>query len=133
MLQAAQKAAIGTKLEFLAVSVLTSWNKSNLEQIGINHEVRDQVKKLISLAQQANVSGVIASAQDIELTRQISKDIKIFCPGIRGDQNIQDQKRTLSYKEFNTIADDKCFAVIGRPIYDGEPLENIKNIINSAK
>ena len=133
MLQAAQEAAIGTKLEFLAVSVLTSWNKSNLEQIGINHEVRDQVKKLISLAQQANVSGVIASAQDIELARQISKDIKIFCPGIRGDQNIQDQKRTLSYKEFNTIADDKCFAVIGRPIYDGEPLENIKNIINSAK
>ena len=45
--------------------------------------------------------------------------MKIFCPGIRGEGNKQDQKRTLSYKEFIEIADDKCFAVIGRPIYEG--------------
>ena len=133
MLLAAQKAAAGTSLEFLAVSILTSWEKSNLEQIGIMHEVKDQVKILIELANQAKLSGIIASAQDIGLARQISKDIKIFCPGIRGNQNTQDQKRTLSYKEFNSIADDKCFAVIGRPIYEGDPLENIKKIINSAK
>mgnify|MGYP006100106655 CR=1 FL=1 len=133
MLLAAQKAAAGTSLEFLAVSILTSWEKSNLEQIGIMHEVKDQVKILIELANQAKLSGIIASAQDIGLARQISKDIKIFCPGIRGDQNTQDQKRTMSYKEFSAIADDKCFAVIGRPIYEGDPLENIKKIINSTK
>ena len=133
MLQAAQKAAAGSNLEFLAVSVLTSWNKKNLEEIGIISDVKDQVKKLINLSTQANLSGIIASAQDIELAREISKDIKIFCPGIRGSQNKQDQKRTLSYKEFNSIADDKCFAVIGRPIYEGDPLENIKKIISSAK
>jgi len=133
MLQAAQKAAIGSNLEFLAVSILTSWNKQDLEQIGINREIKDQVKILISLAHQAKLSGIIASAQDIKLARQISKDIKIFCPGIREDQNTQDQKRTLSYKEFNAMADDKCFAVIGRPIYEGDALKNIKNIINSAK
>jgi hypothetical protein len=39
----------------------------------------------------------------------------------------------LSYKEFNDVADDKCFAVIGRPIYEGNPLENIKKIINTAE
>jgi len=133
MLEEAQKAATGTSLEFLAVSVLTSWNKNNLEQIGITHDVKDQVKILIELANKAKLSGIIASAQDIKIARAISKDIKIFCPGIRGDQNYQDQKRTLSYKEFNAIADDKCFAVIGRPIYEGNPLENIKKIINSAK
>jgi orotidine-5'-phosphate decarboxylase len=132
MLQAAQKAASNTGLEFLAVSILTSWDKKDLEQIGITNEVRDQVKLLISLACKAKLSGVIASAQDIVLARQISKEIKIFCPGIRGMQNTQDQKRTLSYKEFNAIADDKCYAVIGRPIYEGNALENIKNIINSA-
>jgi orotidine-5'-phosphate decarboxylase len=133
MLQAAQKAANGTNLEFLAVSILTSWDKKNLEQIGIKSEVKDQVKLLINLACQAKLSGVIASAQDIGLIRQVSKEIKIFCPGIRGSLNTQDQKRTLSYKEFNTIADDKCYAVIGRPIYEGDALKNIKNIINSAK
>ena len=132
MLQAARKAASGTSLEFLAVSVLTSWNKKDLEQIGFTNDVNEQVKLLIKLACQAKLSGIIASAQDINLARKISKEIKIFCPGIRGNQNTQDQKRTLSYKEFNAIADDKCFAVIGRPIYEGNALENIKNIINSA-
>jgi orotidine-5'-phosphate decarboxylase len=132
MLQAAQKASNGTNLEFLAVSVLTSWDKKDLELIGITSEVKEQVKLLVNLACQAKLSGVIASAQDIVLVRQISKGIKIFCPGIRSGQNIQDQKRTLSYKEFNAIADDKCYAVIGRPIYEGNALENIKNITNSA-
>ena len=131
MLEAARKAADGTNLEFLAVSILTSWNKKDLEYIGINNNVNEQVKLLIKLACEAKLSGIIASAQDIALARQISKDIKIFCPGIRGGQNTQDQKRTLSYKEFNSTADDKCFAVIGRPIYEGDALENIKKIINS--
>ena len=36
-------------------------------------------------------------------------------------------------KEFNSIADDLTYCVIGRPIYEGNALENIKNIINSAK
>jgi len=132
MLQAAQIAARGTKLEFLAVSILTSWDKKDLEQIGFMNDVESQVQLLINLACKAKLSGVIASAKDIPLARQISKEIKIFCPGIRIDQNTQDQKRTLSYKEFNTIADDKCYAVIGRPIYEGNALENIKTIINSA-
>ena len=132
MLQAAQESANGTGLEFLAVSILTSWDKKDLSQIGITNEVEDQVKLLINLACKAKLAGVIASAQDIVLARQISKEIKIFCPGIRGDQNIQDQKRTLNYKEFNAIADDKCFAVIGRPIYEGDALKNIKSIIKSA-
>ena len=133
MLKAAKKASIGTGLEFLAVSILTSWDKNNLQEIGITREIKDQVKILIKLACRAKLSGIIASAQDIKLARKISKDIKIFCPGIRGGQKIQDQKRTLNYKEFNNIADDKCFAVIGRPIYEGDSLKNIKKIINSAK
>ena len=133
MLETAQKTTTGNSLEFLAVSILTSWNKSNLEQIGIMSSMEDQVKILINLAREAKLSGIIASAQDISIARQISRDIKIFCPGIRGEYNNQDQKRTLSYKEFSAIADDKCFAVIGRPIYEGDPLENIKKIINSAK
>ena len=133
MLQAAQDAAAGTNLEFLAVSVLTSWDRKDLELIGIKDEVKDQVKRLIELSNQAKLSGVIASAQDIDLVRSVSKDLKIFCPGIRANEDKQDQKRTLSYKEFTSIADDLTYCVIGRPIYEGKPLENIKNIINSAK
>ncbi len=133
MLLAAQKIVNNTNLELLAVSVLTSWNKKDLENTGINSDIDDQVKLLIKLACKAKISGVIASAKDINLARQVSKEIKIFCPGIRGNFDKQDQKRTLSYKEFNDVADDKCFAVIGRPIYEGNALENIKDIINYVK
>ena len=133
MLKAAKNAASGSNLEFLAVSILTSWNEKDLEKIGIKNSIKDQVKILITLAREAGLSGVIASGQDIKIAREVSKEMKIFCPGIRGEGNKQDQKRTLSYKEFIEIADDKCFAVIGRPIYEGNPLENIKKIIHSAK
>ena len=64
----------------------------------------------------------------------LSKDLKIFCPGIRGDEDKKhDQKRVMSYANFLKIADDKCFAVIGRPIIEGDPVQNIKKIIQSVK
>jgi len=132
MLQAAKKTAEGS-LQLLAVSILTSWNENDLKKIGIERPVKEQVEILINLANEAKLSGVIASAQDIRLVRSISKSLVIFSPGIRGNSNTQDQKRTLSYKEFNTFSDDKCFCIIGRPVCEkGDPLENLKNIINSA-
>ena len=38
---------------------------------------------------------------------------------------------TATVTEVNAIADDKCYAVIGRPIYEGNALENIKAIIKN--
>ena len=129
MLKAAQESSADTEL--LGVTVLTS--QSNLDGIGIKNSVKDQIKLLVNLAIKANLSGVIASAQDISLVRSLSKKIKIFCPGIRSGDNKQDQKRVMSYADFSKIADDKCFAVIGRPIIEGDPLKNIKKIIKSAQ
>ena len=129
MLKAAQESSADTEL--LGVTVLTS--QSNLDGIGIKNSVKDQIKLLVNLAIKANLSGVIASAQDISLVRSLSKEIKIFCPGIRSGDNKQDQKRVMSYADFSKIADDKCFAVIGRPIIEGDPLKNIKKIIKSAQ
>ena len=128
MLKAAQENS--SEIELLGVTVLTS--ESNLESIGVKNSVKDQIKLLVNLAIKAKLSGVIASAQDIELVRSQSKDLKIFCPGIRSGEEKQDQKRVMSYSNFSKIADDKCFAVIGRPIIEGDPVQNIKKIIQSA-
>ena len=39
----------------------------------------------------------------------------------------------MSYANFSKIVDKKCFAVIGRPIYEnGDPIQNLKKIIKSA-
>ena len=129
MLKAAQENS--SEIELLGVTVLTS--ESNLESIGVKNSVKDQIKLLVNLAIKAKLSGVIASAQDIELVRSQSKDLKIFCPGIRSGEEKQDQKRVMSYSNFSKIADDKCFAVIGRPIIEGDPVQNIKKILQSAK
>ena len=130
MLKAAQEAT-DDSIELLGVTVLTS--QSNLENIGVNNSVEDQIKLLVNLAIKADISGVIASAQDISIIRSLSKNLKVFCPGIRSGDDKQDQKRVMSYANFSKIADDKCFAVIGRPIIEGDPVQNIKKIIQSTK
>ena len=124
MLKAAQEAA--GRLELLGVTVLTSQSAS-----------KDQVKVLANLAIKSGLSGVIASAQEYESVRFLSKKLKIFCPGIRGvEDKKHDQKRVMSYSEFCKISknDSIAFAVIGRPIYEnGDAGQNIKKIIHSAK
>ena len=123
MLKAAQDAS--GQLELLGVTVLTSQSSS-----------KDQVKLLTNSAIKSKLKGVIASAQEYESVRSLSKDLKIFCPGMRGaDDKKHDQKRVMSYSEFCKISkdDNKAFAVIGRPIYEGDASINVKKIINSAK
>ena len=129
MLKAAQEAA--GSIELLGVTVLTS--QSNLEGVGVKNSIENQIKLLVNLAIKAGISGVIASAQDVSLVRSLSKELKIFCPGIRSGEDKQDQKRVMSYADFSKIADDKCFAVIGRPIIEGDPVQNIKKIIQSVE
>jgi len=129
MLKAAQESSGG--IELLGVTVLTS--QSDLEGLGVKNSVKDQIKLLVNLAIKANLSGVIASAQDLSLVRSLSKELKIFCPGIRNGDAKQDQKRVMSYAGFSKIADEKCFAVIGRPIIEGDPVQNIKKIIQSVE
>ena len=129
MLKAAQEAA--GSIELLGVTVLTS--QSNLEGVGVKNSIENQIKLLVNLAIKAGISGVIASAQDVLLIRSLSKELKIFCPGIRSGEDKQDQKRVMSYADFSKIADDKCLAVIGRPIIEGDPVQNIKKIIQSAQ
>ena len=129
MLNSAKEAA--DSIELLGVTVLTS--QSNLQNLGIKNSIKDQVKILVELANKSKLAGVISSAQDLSLVRSISKDLKIFCPGIRGQNDkMNDQKRVMSYADFTKTADSKCFAVIGRPIIEGDPVQNIKKIIQSS-
>ena len=124
MLRAAKEAA--GSLELLGVTVLTSQSAS-----------KEQVKLLADLGIKSGLSGIIASAQEYASVRSLSKDLKIFCPGIRGlEDKKDDQKRVMSYSEFCRISknDDKAFAVIGRPIYEsGDAGQNIKKIIQSVQ
>ena len=130
-LNAANQAARKINLNLLGVSVLTSFGDEDLEDLGFNDKVVDQVKRLIKIAKEANLYGVICSPLEIKMIKKIAPSLKCFTPGIRNTEKKNDQKRTLSANEAFKEGSD-CL-IIGRPITIGNPKENIKNILSSIE
>ena len=130
-LNAANQAARKINLNLLGVSVLTSFGDEDLEDLGFNDKVEDQVKRLIKIAKEANLYGVICSPLEIKMIKKIAPNLKCFTPGIRNTEKKNDQKRTLSANEAFKEGSD-CL-IIGRPITIGNPKENIKNILSSIE
>jgi len=128
-LKAANQAAQEINLNLLGVSVLTSFSNEDLENLGFKNNVEDQVKKLIKIAMEAKLYGVICSPLEIKMIKKIAPRIKCFTPGIRMEDTKDDQKRTMNANE--AIKEGSDCLIIGRPITKGNPKENIKNILSS--
>jgi len=128
-LKAANQTAQEININLLGVSVLTSFNKEDLEVLGFNNNIEDQVKRLIKIAMQANLYGVICSPLEIRMIKKIAPKLKCFTPGIRMEDTKDDQKRTMSANE--AIKEGSDCLIIGRPITKGDPKKNIKNILSS--
>ena len=128
-LKAANQAAQDINLNLLGVSILTSFGDEDLEKLGFNNKVEDQVKKLIKIAMEANLYGVICSPREIKMIKKIAPNLKCFTPGIRMGEVKDDQKRTMNANE--AIQEGSDCLIIGRPITKGNPKENIKNILSS--
>ena len=128
-LKAANRAAQEINVNLLGVSVLTSFKDEDLKSLGFNSKVEDQVKRLIKIAMKANLYGVICSPLEVKLIKEISQDLKCFTPGIRVGKAKDDQKRTMSANEAIKAGSD--YLIIGRPITEGNPKENIKRILSS--
>ncbi len=105
----------------LAVTVLTSLSDDDLRAMGFAGSTGDVVLTLSKIAQDAGVTGVVASAQDIEAIRNVcGPEFLIVTPGMRGALKIQgdDQKRTLSPGE--AVRRGADYLVVGRPIRTAE-------------
>ena len=128
-LKAANQAAQEINLNLLGVSVLTSFADEDLESLGFRNKVEDQVQKLIKIAMDADLYGVICSPLEIKMIKEITPNLKCFTPGIRMKSTKDDQKRTMNANE--AIKEGSDCLIIGRPITEGNPKENIKNILSS--
>ena len=128
-LKAANQTAQEINLSLLGVSVLTSFDDEDLKSLGFANRVEDQVKRLIKIAMEANLHGVICSPLEIKMIKEIAPKLKCFTPGIRTEEARDDQKRTMSANEAIKAGSD-CL-IIGRPITKGNPKENIKKILLS--
>ena len=51
--------------------------------LGFKDKVEDQVKRLIKIAMEANLYGVICSPLEIKMIKKIAPKLKCFTPGIR--------------------------------------------------
>lgn len=115
----------------LAVTVLTSLNNADLQEIGFQKNTGELVLHLAGLAKDAGVSGVVASPQDIAMLRKkIGNEFVIVTPGIRSGAETKkdDQKRTLS--AYDAIKAGADYIVVGRPIrMASEPLEACRQIV----
>ena len=98
-LKEANKVACAIDLKLLGVSVLTSFSDNDLESLGFNNKVEDQVKKLIKIAMDADLYGVICSPLEVKMIKEISPKLKCFTPGIRMGNAKDDQKRTMKPNE----------------------------------
>ena len=128
-LKAANQTAQKNNINLLGVSVLTSFDDKDLENLGFNSKVKDQVKRLIKIAMEAKLYGVICSPHEVKMIKEIAPQLKCFTPGIRMGNTKDDQKRTMNANE--AIKEGSDCLIIGRPITKGNPKENIKKILSS--
>jgi len=129
MLKAAVEAS-GPRLNILAVTVLTSLNDQQLQEIGVAGRTTDQVLRLAALAQTAGCRGVVASPQEVRHLRQaFGGGLVIVSPGIRpagADKN--DQQRIATPRE--AIRAGASHLVVGRPITDAnDPAQAVEAIL----
>jgi orotidine-5'-phosphate decarboxylase len=118
----------------VGVTVLTSMDQVDLNGIGVDAMVAEQVKRLAELAQKSGLDGVVCSPHEIALLRKVcDKDFKLVVPGIRpeGSEN-GDQKRITTPRDAVELGAD--YLVIGRPItQDADPAQAAARIFDSLK
>ncbi len=117
MTAAAEKLAQGnypTKL--IAVTVLTSMERSDLAEIGLDVEPLQQVQRLARLTADCGLHGVVCSAQEAEpLRTTLGPDFLLVTPGIRpADSAAGDQRRIMTPQQAKAVG--VSYMVIGRPV-----------------
>ena len=109
----------GFRARVLAISVLTSIDATILSQIGVSSSPSESVMRLVRLAEDSGVDGVVASPQEIKTIRNIvsNPEFLVVTPGIRLSTNEpadEDQKRVATPGA--AIAAGASYLVVGRPI-----------------
>jgi orotidine-5'-phosphate decarboxylase len=117
IMQAAAEAKGDVKI--LAVTVLTSLDRGDLDHLGFDCDVEALVLSRARRAVALGCDGVVASGQEAAALRAaLGTGFLIVTPGIRPVTNDDDQKRVVTVETaFSSGAD---YIVIGRPIRDAE-------------
>lgn len=117
IMEAAAQAKGGMKV--LAVTVLTSLDRGDLDDLGFACDVERLVLSRARRAFEAGCDGVVASGLELPaLRRAVDGRLLVVTPGIRPVENrpADDQKRVVTVEQ--AFRDGADYIVVGRPIRD---------------
>jgi orotidine-5'-phosphate decarboxylase len=127
------KAALSDRgnVKVLAVTVLTSFDESDMRQMGMTGSVEDLVLIRAKKALALGCDGVVSSALEAKPLRdELGNDFLVVTPGIRPESSVlgeDDQKRIATAR--NAIINGANHVVIGRPIRTADdPTSTIKKL-----
>jgi orotidine-5'-phosphate decarboxylase len=131
MLRAAREAIEGVVRPplLIAVTILTSLSDADLERVGYQGSLIENVERLARLARASGLDGVVCSAQEAPLIRKATgEDFVLVTPGIRLDGGSKDdQQRVVTPRE--AIRLGAHYLVIGRPItQSADPAATLESI-----
>lgn len=115
-MRAAVEARAGTSLRILAVTVLTSYDDTDLVAAGYDCTVPELAAKRAAQARDIGVDGLVASAEEASALRSVvGERMMLVTPGIRpAGADVGDQKRVMTPAAAIDAGAD--FLVVGRPI-----------------
>ncbi len=111
----------GDSLKVLGVTVLTSLDRGDLDDLGFKCEIGDLVLSRAKQCLESGCDGVISSGLEVPALREfVDEKLLVVSPGIRPVDNkpVGDQKRVVTVE---TAFQNGCdHIVVGRPIRDAE-------------
>ena len=125
------RAAVQKKngVKILAVTVLTSFDETDMQEMGMTGKIADLVLLRARRALKLGCDGVVSSGLEANLLRQdLGDNFLIVTPGIRPGGNVEtpedDQKRIVTAQK--AIIDGADYVVVGRPIRDAaDPIQTV--------
>jgi orotidine-5'-phosphate decarboxylase len=120
VMRAAVEGRGASDLDLLAVTVLTSFGREDLEDLGYSCEVSELVAVRTRQALAAGVQGIVASPREAAAVRRIAgPETILVTPGVRSaGRSAGDQKRVATPAE--AIRNGADYLVIGRQITRAE-------------
>ena len=107
----------GDRLKVLAVTVLTSLDRGDLDDLGFACDVDKLVLSRARRALETGVDGIVSSGLEAPMIRrELGQKLLVVTPGIRPVENrpVDDQKRTVDVAQ--AFANGADYIVVGRPI-----------------
>ena len=113
----------------IAVTVLTSMEASDLQDLGVTLSPADYALRLAALTQRCGLDGVVCSAQEaVRMKQERGQAFRLVTPGIRpAGSEAGEQRRIMTPRDAKAAGVD--YMVIGRPVtQSADPAQTLRDI-----